>query len=287
MLKYDKTFSSYKKFETFIQKFDKKSAITARFLINRHQKTKILKYTEILINRFDNIKIEVVPSNNYRQNIKVVFFIRNDNLKLKELLLNVINLYKKEMASILAHQYRQPLQIISAAAINLSVSSELETLSKERIKQDCTLIQRQAFALSQTVEKLKSIQYSKNIFLDEIINDILFLIKAQFNNRGITYSIKSQRTALKTNIAFLETALFFILFFIRDNLKNSQKKFFELNIYENKKEAIVKFNLNFDINDNINSTYYIHAKKIIHDLLNGELISKKNEMILTLKKTYE
>lgn len=94
-----------------------------------------------------------------------------------------------EMLSMIAHQWRQPLNAISSYAIDLELKLSLDDLSSKNILENSRYIQEQAQIMSKIVDDFmnffKPEQKREEFYLIEIVEDIKSLVRAQFKNRNI------------------------------------------------------------------------------------------------------
>ena len=137
-----------------------------------------------------------------------------------------------EMISMIAHQWRQPLNTISAASINLSLLSSMNMLEDPKIQKESKFIQKQCQQMSSTIETfMEFVKPSKNsteFKITHVFNSIMSIISEQFKNRNINISIieKKQNITIYGYENLLEQVVLNILSNARDALD-------ELNI-ENK-----------------------------------------------------
>lgn len=102
-----------------------------------------------------------------------------------------------EMLNMIAHQWRQPLNAISASAISVSMKLELDELGPEDIREHLTYIQWRVQKMSQTINDFmnffKPDQEVQQFRLREVMKEIESLMKAQLQARGIRllYDLRS------------------------------------------------------------------------------------------------
>lgn len=94
-----------------------------------------------------------------------------------------------DMINMIAHQWRQPLNAISAATIKLGMQSELDMLTKEEIEKTMHFIEKMTQKMSQTINDFmefnKPTNQKEDINFDEIIEDILKIMGSQLTNNNI------------------------------------------------------------------------------------------------------
>lgn len=94
-----------------------------------------------------------------------------------------------EMLNMIAHQWRQPLNAISASAISVSMKLELGELESEDIREHLAYIQWRVQKMSQTINDFmnffKPDHEVQTFSLTDVMNDIESLMGAQLQARGI------------------------------------------------------------------------------------------------------
>jgi signal transduction histidine kinase len=94
-----------------------------------------------------------------------------------------------EMLNMIAHQWRQPLNAISASAISVSMKLELGELEPDDIREHLTYIQWRVQKMSQTINDFmnffKPDQEVQQFKLRDVMKEIESLMKAQLQARGI------------------------------------------------------------------------------------------------------
>lgn len=98
-----------------------------------------------------------------------------------------------EMISMIAHQWRQPLNAISTAAIKLNLKRELNTLSDADISDVSFFIQNQTREMSQIINDFmyffKPDSEKIRFTLDSVIDEIRKMIGSQLKSRGIVFEV--------------------------------------------------------------------------------------------------
>jgi len=100
-----------------------------------------------------------------------------------------------DMISMIAHQWRQPISIISMEANSLEADLELENeISKETLSHLATTIATQTQHLSKTIDDFRNFfkpnKEVQSTTLNNIFSNIKSLIQKSLDNNGITLSIK-------------------------------------------------------------------------------------------------
>jgi len=95
-----------------------------------------------------------------------------------------------EMVGNIAHQWRQPLSIISTAATGMIMEKEYGILRDESIIKNCNSINDNAQYLSQTIEDFKNFikgeSSKRSFYLKDTINSFLHLVSGKLKNNNIT-----------------------------------------------------------------------------------------------------
>ena len=98
-----------------------------------------------------------------------------------------------EMLSMIAHQWRQPLNAVSAAAISIKMKSELQMLDDKTIDEQMSFIEQQAQKMSQTINDFmnffKPKKEKEEFFLRECIGMVVNMMGAQLKVRSIDLDI--------------------------------------------------------------------------------------------------
>ncbi len=132
-------------------------------------------------------------------------FIFEDITKLKELELEQIKNSKiiaqqakmaemGEMIGAIAHQWRQPLNAINAAAMNLNFASRLDMLEQEELIEKTQFIEKQSVKMSETINDFmnffKPSKDKSDFSLEDIYNNINEFINPQLKSRDIEISLE-------------------------------------------------------------------------------------------------
>ncbi|MEA3498145.1 MAG: hybrid sensor histidine kinase/response regulator [Campylobacterota bacterium] len=95
-----------------------------------------------------------------------------------------------EMIGAIAHQWRQPLNIIATSMINLETKAELDLLNYDEIKRINNKVNKTLQFLSKTIDNFRNFFISskekEDIDLIEVINSTIELVETQFQAHGIS-----------------------------------------------------------------------------------------------------
>ena len=143
-----------------------------------------------------------------------------------------------EMVSMIAHQWRQPLNAISAASIKSVMQSELGLLEEKEFENTQEFIQNQCQKMSDVINTFMN--YSKNSAkeeefpIDAVFNVILDLVKVQFESHGIEISFKYDKILkLYGDKNMLEQVLINLLINAKDaymEAGESENRFIEIKV---------------------------------------------------------
>jgi len=138
-----------------------------------------------------------------------------------------------DMVSMIAHQWRQPLNAISASSINLSLLSSMGILEDSKVQENSEFIQEQTQKMSQTIDTfmnfVKPSKESKEFKPSHTVEAIIHIMGMQLANHNIEVNVESK----KENISLVgyEDLLEQVIINL---LSNARDAFEELDI-ENKK----------------------------------------------------
>jgi len=103
-----------------------------------------------------------------------------------------------EMISMIAHQWRQPLGIISVLANNISISAQFDNLDIKKLDDIVRKIQQQTSYLSNTIDDFRNFfspsKKKESVVIDEVLDDTLKLIEKSLESINIVrkYNSKSK-----------------------------------------------------------------------------------------------
>ncbi len=145
-----------------------------------------------------------------------------------------------DMVSMIAHQWRQPLNAISASSINLSLLSSMQMLEDAKVQEDSEFIQNQCQKMSETINTfmnfVKPSKDSKEFVLLHSIEAILSLMGTQLANHNIDVILESKEKNL--SIVGYEDLLEQVIINILSNAKDA---FEELK----KEDKFIKITIDF------------------------------------------
>lgn len=219
---------------------------------NRRLYEYIDEYIENSKNREDAIKnAKLLKKLNQNLEKKVEEEVAKNNEQTKLLFQQAKYAQMGEMLSMIAHQWRQPLNAVSSAAINLKMDVELDSVNEENIVEQASFIEQQASKMSQTINDFmnffKPEKEKEKFTLMEIINEIKKIIGAQLKTRNIVFESNiSKDIALYGYKNEFEHVLLNIYANARDafNENENEKKIISTTITETREQAII------DIEDN-------------------------------------
>ncbi len=152
-----------------------------------------------------------------------------------------------EMISMIAHQWRQPLNAISATGINLSLLSSMEMLDDKKVQESSEFIQSQTQKMSKTIDTfmnfVKPVKDSKGFKLAHTIDAILQIMGSQLVNHNITVStnISNHDISMVGYEDLLEQVIINLLANSRDAFEDIEKadKFISIEIIMEKDIPII------------------------------------------------
>ncbi len=167
-------------------------------LYNKLLAEKIYNYSleKIFINKKDEKSIDIlINANLFKENnkIKYILFSITDITEIKEkdnLLFQQSKMASMgEMIANIAHQWRQPLSIISTLSSGLKLQKELNSLSDNYFNESLESITKSTQYLSQTIDYFKDFfkpSENKSKFnIKEVVDKTLVLLSAELKNKEI------------------------------------------------------------------------------------------------------
>ena len=164
-----------------------------------------------------------------------------------------------EMLNMIAHQWRQPLNALSAASIHLELKVEMESLEKEQIIKFTQFVQEEAQRLSGIIDDFmnfsKPDEKKEEFYLRDAIEDVMKIIKVQLENHDIEIKMNIPKNfKIKSYKKVIEHILLNLILNARDALDESNIK---------NKEIIISVEEN---NENIKIIVYDNGNKITEDI---------------------
>jgi len=152
-----------------------------------------------------------------------------------------------EMISMIAHQWRQPISIISMLANNQILDIELDDMNKENFRNYSEEVLNQTQHLSETIDDFRN--FFKSSFENtqtntkELIEDVLKLVKSSFYNHSIIIEVDENKFELNTKKRELVQVIINILNNAKDALLQNKIKNPKINIYTSQDEDFIKIKI--------------------------------------------
>ena len=159
---------------------------------NKYLQAEVIKRTQQL--EHSNIVLEQKQNELYNLNKNLEIKIKEEvekNKLIQEKLFKSDKLASMgEMISNIAHQWRQPLSIISTVSTGIKLQKELNILTDEELLKNMDLINKNAQYLSETIDDFKNfIKGDRKIQLynlNDTINQFLHIVDSSIKNSNIT-----------------------------------------------------------------------------------------------------
>jgi len=202
---------------------------------------KIKLYINLFINskKLKNIneklKEEIKKEVEYNREKEKIFFNQSRMAQLGEMLGNI------------AHQWRQPLSIISMNMNTILADIALDTVDNKKLKEYVNNSIQQAKYLSQTIDTfrnfIKEKKELKEVILQDEINEILNIVTASLRNNfiNIIEDIDSQPIAIKIVSDELAQVLMNVINNAKDVLKDKEidKKWIKISLVKDTKNVTI------------------------------------------------
>jgi len=176
-----------------------------------------------------------------------------------------------EMLENIAHQWRQPLSIISVAATGIKMRKECDLLTDEELLKSIDSINSSAQYLSKTIDDFRNFysddKLSSEFYLDKTIDKTLDLFSVPFNANNIFVTRKIQRIKVNSIENELIQVLINIINNAQDALKGIDKnKLLFIDCFKDGHNAVIKIKDNAngipeEIIDNIFEPYFTTKHK--------------------------
>ena len=152
-----------------------------------------------------------------------------------------------EMLGNIAHQWRQPLSVITTAATGMRLQKELEVLDDESFEQSITNITNSALYLSKTIDDFRNFFKTDKLETDFNIQDtfekVFKLTNGQFSHNDITFDKNIEEIKLFGLENELIQALINILNNSKDALMEIEKpipRLIFIDVYKENEKIIIK-----------------------------------------------
>jgi len=187
LLKYDKNECISKNISDIIHFKDKDLNITEKF------ETDFKMQEQLIIKSGDIIDVIINFSElSSQDNIYMIAIIDITDIKSKDkqLMMQAKHAQMGEMINMIAHQWRQPLNAITANAINLGMKNSFGCLEENDIEESTEYIQDMCHKMSKTISDFMNLSKpdnkSEKVFLKEIYDNMLSFMKSQLIQHNIT-----------------------------------------------------------------------------------------------------
>lgn len=208
-----------------------------------------------------------------------------------------------EMLENIAHQWRQPLSVISTAATGTKMEKEFGISNEKTEIERLTLINDSAQYLSQTIDDFRDFfkpnKEKEEFFISEVIDIALNIVQSKFKNRNIQIKLEVDEVKIKEFKSELVQVVINILNNARDILEEREidERFISIKVTKNDKNAIITIQdsgggIPEDILDKLFEPYFTTKNKTqgtgIGLYMSEEIINKHmNGTISALNKKYE
>jgi len=134
-----------------------------------------------------------------------------------------------EMIESIAHQWRQPLNIIGLSASNLEISHELGTMSDTSFKENIHTIALNIEYMSDTIDDFRNFlnpdKISSTFNPKKIIEDVFMILKAQLINNNITLNINEiKEIEFRGSENEFKQVVFILINNSKDAIRSKQQK---------------------------------------------------------------
>ena len=202
-------------------------------LLSQKMLDKTIKYGHV-----DNFEKEYIINNGIRKDVNISLTLLPDKKKVLLTLKDISSLKHMEensklasmgeMIGNIAHQWRQPLSVITTSASGLKLKSEFDIVTKEDIQDVTDNIQKQAVYLSETIDNfrnyLKGQNHTEKTKLLDIVNESLTLVNAALHNNYISVDTNiDENISINANKNEISEAFINIINNAKDALKSNIK----------------------------------------------------------------
>lgn len=182
---------------------------------------------------------------NKELNAKVKEEIDKNNKQHEILIQHTKKVAMGEMLENIAHQWRQPLSVISVAASGIKLKKEFDELNDEFLMESVNSINESAQFLSKTIDDFRNFsigtKVSHEFNMEDTIEKSLQLFGIKYNN----YNIKIVKDIKSISIKSVESELIQVLINLLNNSKDAfekskDKKIIFINVKEEEKHLIIE-----------------------------------------------
>ena len=151
-----------------------------------------------------------------------------------------------EMISMIAHQWRQPISVISLAVNNIMVDMELDELNESNVRECSSEVLNETQYLSQTIDDFRNFfkpgKEKETIQIQKLFDDVYKLVGKSFENNNIELSfLGDSNTKIQVYSKEFLQVFINILNNAKDALIESSAKTKKISIFACKKEESIVF----------------------------------------------
>lgn len=203
--------------------------------LNKNLEEQVEEKTKELKNINSNLekRIEEEVENNRKKDIKLYESAKNAQMG--------------EMIENIAHQWRQPLSVISTAVSGMSFIKEFYTLTDEEFKDKTQVVMKNVKYLSETIDTFRNYIKEKNelmeVVLQERIDNVLGIVHASLQNNHIELIKEIVDTPIKYRLVQgeLSQVIINLINNAKDALNNNSidKKWIKIGLYETVESIVI------------------------------------------------
>lgn len=157
-----------------------------------------------------------------------------------------------EMLESIAHQWRQPLNIIGLACVNLEMEHDLGTQSEKSFKERIEIISKNINYMSNTIDDFREFlnpqREAQKFDPKKTIESVYEILQAQLSNNKINFSLSAQENTLLHGIENeFKQVVFILINNSKDAIKSLQQNFekfkgeIEVRIVQKEQTVIINF----------------------------------------------
>jgi len=170
-----------------------------------------------------------IKSINESLTVQIKEAVQKNLLKDKQLLHQSKLAQMGDMVSMIAHQWRQPLNAISATSTKLSLLSGMQMLEDSKMQEDAEFIQNQCQKMSKTIDTfmnfVKPATESKEFYFKDTIESILNIMGKQLSSHDIEVHVEYlEQVSLLGYEDLLEQVILNLLSNARDAFDEQKKE---------------------------------------------------------------